>query len=128
MPVMMDVQPFEDVVIRIVSEHPALDLFVVLKEPRDFETLEVEKVSAEEYSASMPLISRTGPVRPPSEYRSLTRISINPNWSSSRSIFPDQVLLNRKNIGSATKVNKICLLYTSPSPRDRTRYRMPSSA
>ena len=22
----------------------------------------------------------------------------------------------------------ICLLYTSPSPRDRTRYRMPSSA
>ena len=24
--------------------------------------------------------------------------------------------------------NKDCLLYTSPSPRDRTRYRMPSSA
>ena len=24
--------------------------------------------------------------------------------------------------------NRICLLYTSPSPRDRTRYRMPSSA
>ena len=24
--------------------------------------------------------------------------------------------------------NGICLLYTSPSPRDRTRYRMPSSA
>ena len=24
--------------------------------------------------------------------------------------------------------NKICLLYTSPSPRDRTRCRMPSSA
>ena len=23
---------------------------------------------------------------------------------------------------------KTCLLYTSPSPRDRTRYRMPSSA
>ena len=26
------------------------------------------------------------------------------------------------------KVLKICLLYTSPSPRDRTRSRMPSSA
>ena len=26
------------------------------------------------------------------------------------------------------KQNKICLLYTSPSPRDRTRSRMPSSA
>ena len=25
-------------------------------------------------------------------------------------------------------VEKICLLYTSPSPRDRTRSRMPSSA
>ena len=25
-------------------------------------------------------------------------------------------------------VNQICLLYTSPSPRDRTRSRMPSSA
>ena len=24
--------------------------------------------------------------------------------------------------------NSACLLYTSPSPRDRTRYRMPSSA
>ena len=26
------------------------------------------------------------------------------------------------------QVKKICLLYTSPSPRDRTRSRMPSSA
>ena len=25
-------------------------------------------------------------------------------------------------------IDKICLLYTSPSPRDRTRSRMPSSA
>ena len=25
-------------------------------------------------------------------------------------------------------LNRICLLYTSPSPRDRTRSRMPSSA
>ena len=26
------------------------------------------------------------------------------------------------------KIDQICLLYTSPSPRDRTRSRMPSSA
>ena len=26
------------------------------------------------------------------------------------------------------QVDWVCLLYTSPSPRDRTRYRMPSSA
>ena len=29
--------------------------------------------------------------------------------------------------GASTRI-KICLLYTSPSPRDRTRSRMPSSA
>ena len=34
------------------------------------------------------------------------------------SINPNEVSLTRN----------ICLLYTSPSPRDRTRYRMPSSA
>ena len=32
------------------------------------------------------------------------------------------------NIHMGTALNKICLLYTSPSPRDRTRSRMPSSA
>ena len=31
------------------------------------------------------------------------------------------------NIGGST-INSACLLYTSPSPRDRTRSRMPSSA
>ena len=29
---------------------------------------------------------------------------------------------------SATSLARLCLLYTSPSPRDRTRSRMPSSA
>ena len=29
---------------------------------------------------------------------------------------------------SGTPLAGVCLLYTSPSPRDRTRYRMPSSA
>ena len=36
-------------------------------------------------------------------------------------LFPFKILMN-EGLGS------ICLLYTSPSPRDRTRYRMPSSA
>ena len=30
--------------------------------------------------------------------------------------------------GYGMPLEDICLLYTSPSPRDRTRYRMPSSA
>ena len=33
-----------------------------------------------------------------------------------------------KNITQLLKSAIICLLYTSPSPRDRTRSRMPSSA
>ena len=32
------------------------------------------------------------------------------------------------NASSAELISYICLLYTSPSPRDRTRSRMPSSA
>ena len=31
-------------------------------------------------------------------------------------------------LGIFVRLNSICLLYTSPSPRDRTRSRMPSSA
>ena len=30
--------------------------------------------------------------------------------------------------GAAVAVNYVCLLYTSPSPRDRQKSRMPSSA
>ena len=46
----------------------------------------------------------------------------------------DMVLLKQKisrlnmEMAVTDEMLKICLLYTSPSPRDRTRYRMPSSA
>ena len=36
--------------------------------------------------------------------------------------------LNRVKDIVLTNKDRICLLYTSPSPRDRTRSRMPSSA
>ena len=32
------------------------------------------------------------------------------------------------NLSLSTFIRRACLLYTSPSPRDRTRSRMPSSA
>ena len=35
---------------------------------------------------------------------------------------------NITDLLSLIRLNKACLLYTSPSPRDRTRSRMPSSA
>ena len=45
---------------------------------------------------------------------------------------PDQgqfaVILGMSGSGKSTVLRYICLLYTSPSPRDRTRSRMPSSA
>ena len=36
--------------------------------------------------------------------------------------------LKFRSVGPAFMSGRICLLYTSPSPRDRTRSRMPSSA
>ena len=46
-------------------------------------------------------------------------LDINWNWDTKK-----YIQLLRINGGK----NRICLLYTSPSPRDRTRSRMPSSA
>ena len=44
-------------------------------------------------------------------------------------IFLDFVIKkNAVNVTTKLKLVKNCLLYTSPSPRDRTRSRMPSSA
>ena len=37
-------------------------------------------------------------------------------------------LFKAKNILTGADLVRTCLLYTSPSPRDRTRSRMPSSA
>ena len=51
----------------------------------------------------------------------------------SKSIVYEQKKTDRQVLGTSiftipNNVNTICLLYTSPSPRDRTRSRMPSSA
>ena len=52
---------------------------------------------------------------------------INPNWSVANAQGGQTV--NRMNsTTSLTYEFNDCLLYTSPSPRDRTRSRMPSSA
>ena len=38
------------------------------------------------------------------------------------------VVARDKKTGTGSEMFNVCLLYTSPSPRDRTRSRMPSSA
>ena len=40
----------------------------------------------------------------------------------------DITLSGNSFTGSVGSISPVCLLYTSPSPRDRTRSRMPSSA
>ena len=51
---------------------------------------------------------------------------ITPQGNPSGKILNNQIESNTAK--TISKDNKACLLYTSPSPRDRTRSRMPSSA
>ena len=70
------------------------------------------------------------------DYQELPRISQGrtpPNLEKIVSLKPDLVIgtkgFHDKILGKLKDINiKTCLLYTSPSPRDRTRSRMPSSA
>ena len=48
------------------------------------------------------------------------------HWEMARKLVEAEALTPGKP--SKTGTTKACLLYTSPSPRDRTRSRMPSSA
>ena len=57
---------------------------------------------------------------------SLHRFKADEAYKIGEGLGPVASYLNIKEIISVAK--KACLLYTSPSPRDRTRSRMPSSA
>ena len=48
--------------------------------------------------------------------------------TTERKFFPGYVLAKMEMNDETYHMVKACLLYTSPSPRDRTRSRMPSSA
>ena len=50
---------------------------------------------------------------------------INGNFSPTKIIASSP---DKEHLQKLSEAFKICLLYTSPSPRDRTRSRMPSSA
>ena len=62
----------------------------------------------------------------------VTAIDVPPMIKSERTFVPLRFISesfdNDVNWDNNTRTVKICLLYTSPSPRDRTRSRMPSSA
>ena len=71
-------------------------------------------------------------------FRNDLRLADNPALSaaSGNDVLPIFILdpIDSEGMGAASKLwlhhslKKLCLLYTSPSPRDRTRSRMPSSA
>ena len=43
-------------------------------------------------------------------------------------VLPWKILNDIKQLNQIAKDSKVCLLYTSPSPRDKRQSRMPSSA
>ena len=53
-------------------------------------------------------------------------VADNPGWHISRSFIREHLLPENNNVINLRDKN--CLLYTSPSPRDRQKSRMPSSA
>ena len=53
---------------------------------------------------------------------------INGEWELSENVITRDRMLDVSIVGPGGTANPPCLLYTSPSPRDRTRSRMPSSA
>ena len=50
------------------------------------------------------------------------------NWEAEQNRTPAEESINRSLQEMEWEEDGSCLLYTSPSPRDRTRARMPSSA
>ena len=56
------------------------------------------------------------------------KVGISYDVSPSKNTFDPSSTKCQKNSGIMGEFYRVCLLYTSPSPRDRTRSRMPSSA
>ena len=63
----------------------------------------------------------------PAYYEDLEEIQ-NKYWSMLEDAVTNRSSPFRIPVFMCSNNNEICLLYTSPSPRDRTRSRMPSSA
>ena len=55
-------------------------------------------------------------------------VSIIAALTISSAVFANEIKMGKADWDTGYFQAEICLLYTSPSPRDRTRSRMPSSA
>ena len=74
------------------------------------------------FSASLPTRVSLGSQREPSRFPIFSKGFQPQFWSEVVSLIQDKGFLK------SNPTKHTCLLYTSPSPRDRTRSRMPSSA
>ena len=105
-------------VVMITGDHPdtaaaiALEIGITSKVDKAVSGVELEKMSDEELSKNVSNISVYARVTAEHKLRIIRA------WKKN-----DAVVAM-----TGDGVNDACLLYTSPSPRDRTRYRMPSSA
>ena len=88
---------------------------------RYFKPIAYTQTSSNAYTGTIPL-SGSGTI---SYYDNASNPNARTNFSIS---VIGQGVSNTDGGDIKTGLNKICLLYTSPSPRDRTRSRMPSSA
>ena len=59
------------------------------------------------------------------DWENTLHVDVNSHFYFTKKAIP---LLKKSKNGSIINISSTCLLYTSPSPRDRTRSRMPSSA
>ena len=83
------------------------------------------KVVEEKMAAGDGTVTRTSAV---SEERSPEGIVRNIPWSSKTFLSSDHIGLTKDRTFVDNVLSRFCLLYTSPSPRDRQKSRMPSSA
>ena len=103
-----------DKIARIAAGHPAAGLVI---DPALYWQDDLRRVLAERDIAALYLALKDA---------GLTQRQIAELTGQSQSEVSE--ILDGRKVASYDLLVRICLLYTSPSPRDRTRSRMPSSA
>ena len=96
-------------------------LFVSVTTPKATEIKKLQKKSLVSYIYIGPPIKRLQ-----SSYGSAARIQLNDSFATVDDI--QEFIATEQEARDEKEVPYICLLYTSPSPRDKRQSRMPSSA
>jgi len=79
------------------------------------------------FLVTVPVSASPGDIRVPEDYTTI-QAAIDNVTAENRTILVNALAYNATETVDVTQSDITCLLYTSTSPRDRTRSRMPSSA